>query len=305
MIKIIDLTESQKTDFEKNYMFTEAPSDTERVNVKRIRLKAPGARTYDFRKGAGGEEEETTTPEEDTTEPTTDADATDTEPADDTTGSDDIALDDNDDISLDDTPDMTGDDTGGDDDIALDDGTGDGSDQEAEPTDGGDGETVSPDGDEGGSDDDIVTDDNGDISEDDTSGEGDTGDDGSMGDGSSDDSNTSGDEAIHKQNLYKKFVTLRTAIDNYEHKLSSIIGVDPTTHKMIHEVTDKLRSMGDMMYDYMVLKFKKNTYLESMMFYQRTMSATSLCLDALTKIGEINKKEIEKMQGKSSKKDKK
>ena len=298
MIKIIDRKESEKTDFEKNYMFTEAPSDTERVNVKRIRLKAPGSRTYDFRKGADGEEE---TPEEDT-EPT------DTEPADDTTGSDDIAVDDNDDISVDDTPDMTGDDdpdATGDDDITTDDDINSGDPAGGSPGDTGDGETVSPDDNTGSGDDDIVTDDNGDISEDDTSGTGDTGDDTTGDDDSGEETDGDSEDAMHKQNLYKKFVTLRTAIDNYDHKLSAIIGVDPETHKMIHEVTNKLRSMGDMMYDYMVLKFKKNTYLESMMFYQRTMAATNLCLDALTKIGNKTKKESDKSHGKTKPKTKK
>lgn len=298
MIKIIDRKESEKTDFEKNYMFTEAPSDTERVNVKRIRLKAPGARTYDFRKGADEEED----PE------TTDTETTDTEPADDTTDSDDIAVDDNDDISVDDTPDMTGDedpDATGDDDIATDDDIDNIEPDGGSTEDTGDSETVSPDDNADGGDDDIVTDDNGDISEDDTSGTDDTGDGTTGDDGNEEETDGDSEDAMHKQNLYKKFVTLRTAIDNYDHKLSAIIGVDPATHKMIHDVTNKLRSMGDMMYDYMVLKFKKNTYLESMMFYQRTMAATNLCLDALTKIGNKTKKEVDKNREKTKSKTKK
>lgn len=298
MIKIIDRKESEKTDFEKNYMFTEAPSDTERVNVKRIRLKAPGARTYDFRKGADEEED----PE------TTDTETTDTEPADDTADSDDIAVDDNDDISADDTPDMTGDedpDATGDDDIATDDDIDNIEPDGGSTEDTGDGETVSPDDSADGGNDDIVTDDNGDISEDDTSGTDDTGDGTTGDDGNEEETDGDSEDAMHKQNLYKKFVTLRTAIDNYDHKLSAIIGVDPATHKMIHDVTNKLRSMGDMMYDYMVLKFKKNTYLESMMFYQRTMAATNLCLDALTKIGNKTKKEVDKNREKTKPKTKK
>ncbi len=297
MIKIIDRKESEKTDFEKNYMFTEAPSDTERVNVKRIRLKAPGARTYDFRKGADEEED----PE------TTDNETTDTEPADDTTGSDDIAVDDNDNISADDNADDGDDDPDatGDDDIATDDDIDSGDPDGGSTEDTGDSETVSPDDNADDGDDDIVTDDNGDISEDDTSGTDDTGDDTTGDNGSEEETDGDSEDAMHKQNLYKKFVTLRTAIDNYDHKLSAIIGVDPATHKMIHDVTNKLRSMGDMMYDYMVLKFKKNTYLESMMFYQRTMAATNLCLDALTKIGNKTKKEVDKNREKTKSKTKK
>ena len=63
MINIIDLEKESMTDFERKYMFTEAPDDQERVNVKRIRLKAPDRRTYDFKKGAGGDDETTETPD--------------------------------------------------------------------------------------------------------------------------------------------------------------------------------------------------------------------------------------------------
>ena len=57
---------------------------------------------------------------------------------------------------------------------------------------------------------------------------------------------------------------------------------------MISEVSEKLNQLGDMLYDYMILKFKKSTYLESMLFYQRTVAATNLCLDSLSKINSIS-----------------
>ena len=120
-------------------------------------------------------------------------------------------------------------------------------------------------------------------------------------DGESDGDNKN--EGIHKQNLYKKFVSLKTSVDNYEHKLSSIIGVDPETHEMMHRITDKMRSLSDMMYDYMILKFKNNTYLESMLFYQRALSATKLCLDALAKVAEITEESDNKKSGNSRKKE--
>ena len=61
MIKIIDLETEHLTEYEKKYVFTEAPTEKERVNVKRISLRAPDKRTYDFRKGADDEPEENTT----------------------------------------------------------------------------------------------------------------------------------------------------------------------------------------------------------------------------------------------------
>ena len=61
MIEIIDLEKEHLTDYEKKYLFTEAPDNKERVNVKRITLRAPDKRTYDFRKGADDEPEDTET----------------------------------------------------------------------------------------------------------------------------------------------------------------------------------------------------------------------------------------------------
>ena len=290
MINIIDLEKESMTDFERKYMFTEAPDDQERVNVKRIRLKAPDRRTYDFKKGAGGDDETTETPDN-------------TEELDDTDTSGDTVEDP--DVNTDDptaTDDATGDaesidmndDSGASDDIVTDDEAPT-DDQTGDTPDDGDGDGESIDmGDESGTSDDIVTDD---TNNDQNAGTDDT----DTTDGESDGDNKN--EGIHKQNLYKKFVSLKTSVDNYEHKLSSIIGVDPETHEMMHRITDKMRSLSDMMYDYMILKFKNNTYLESMLFYQRALSATKLCLDALAKVAEITEESDNKKSGNSRKKE--
>ena len=297
MINIIDLEKESMTDFERKYMFTEAPDDQERVNVKRIRLKAPDRRTYDFKKGAGGDDETTETPDN-------------TEELDDTYTSGDTVEDP--DVNTDDptaTDDATGDvesidmndDSGASDDIVTDDEVPT-DDQTDAPDDGGsDAESIDM-GDDSGTSGDIVTDDDGDISTDDANDDQNAGtDDTDTTDGESDGDNKN--EGIHKQNLYKKFVSLKTSVDNYEHKLSSIIGVDPETHEMMHRITDKMRSLSDMMYDYMILKFKNNTYLESMLFYQRALSATKLCLDALAKVAEITEESDNKKSGNSRKKE--
>lgn len=299
MINIIDLEKESMTDFERKYMFTEAPDDQERVNVKRIRLKAPDRRTYDFKKGAGGDDETTETPDNteelddtgtsgDTVEDP-DVNTNDPTATDDATG-DAESIDMNDDSGASD--DIVTDD---DEEVSTDDQTGD------TPDDGGDGESIDM-NDDSGTSDDIVTDDDGDISTDDANNDQNAGtDDTDTTDGESDGDNKN--EGIHKQNLYKKFVSLKTSVDNYEHKLSSIIGVDPETHEMMHRITDKMRSLSDMMYDYMILKFKNNTYLESMLFYQRALSATKLCLDALAKVAEITEESDNKKSGNSRKKE--
>ena len=297
MIKIIDLETEHLTEYEKKYVFTEAPTEKERVNVKRISLRAPDKRTYDFRKGADDEPEEDATeepaedvttddntdvvedPGDDLTDPAEDEpevpdEDLDTEetPTEDTTDED-IVVDDET-IETDDLDDTNGEDTGDDpnvNDTEEDDGTDD---------------IVTDD-------DPAITDDEADAPDDPNADEQDTGDE------NAGEKDTDEEEKIHKQNLFKKFITLRTSVENYDAKLSSMIGIDADTHEMITEISEKLRSLAEMMYDYMVLKFKKNSYLESMLFYQRTVAAVNLCLDSLDKIRQISIMQTDKTKRKN------
>ena len=297
MIKIIDLETEHLTEYEKKYVFTEAPTEKERVNVKRISLRAPDKRTYDFRKGADDEPEEDAT-EEPAEDVTTD-DNTDVveDPGDDLT---DPAEDEpevpDEDLDTEETP--TEDTT--DEDIVVDDET-----IETDDLDGTNGEDTGDDPnvndtEEDDGTEDIVTDDDPAITDDEADAPDDPNtDDQDTGDENDGEKDTDEEEKIHKQNLFKKFITLRTSIENYDAKLSSMIGIDADTHEMITEISEKLRSLAEMMYDYMVLKFKKNSYLESMLFYQRTVAAVNLCLDSLDKIRQISIMQTDKTKRKN------
>lgn len=312
MIEIIDTRVASLTEFEKKYFSVSEAPDTPRRNVKRIKLKASDNRHYDFTKGAEMEDDDAPateeTPEDDTTEDTPEEDTT--------TDDDDVVTGDDEDIDFDDTDtDDGGEDTGDDDDIVTDDEDMDFDDDDMGDDEGDDGEDTSGDNDGG---DDIVTDDeaDGDTAEDtgDDAGNDDGGDDGDDdivtdddadieddgGDDSTADQNNDGDngdnnggddenkddfqEGLHKQNLYRKFVNLHTAIDHYSSKLSTMIGVDNATNHMYTQVNDKLKELKELLYDYMVLKFKKNKYVESMLFYQRSVATTNICLDMLADI---------------------
>ena len=296
MIKIIDLETEHLTEYEKKYVFTEAPTEKERVNVKRISLRAPDKRTYDFRKGADDE------PEEDATE----------EPADDLTTDDntDVVEDPGDDLTdpAEDEPEVPDEDLDteetptediADEDIVVDDETVETDDlDDTNGEDTGDDPNVNDTEEDDGTedivtdDDPAITDDEVDAPDDPNTDDQDTGEN----DGEKD---TDEEEKIHKQNLFKKFITLRTSVENYDAKLSSMIGIDADTHEMITEISEKLRSLAEMMYDYMVLKFKKNSYLESMLFYQRTVAAVNLCLDSLDKIRQISIMQTDKTKRKN------
>ena len=286
MIKIIDLETEHLTEYEKKYVFTEAPTEKERVNVKRISLRAPDKRTYDFRKGADDE------PEEDATE----------EPAEDVTTDDntDVVEDPGDDLTdpAEDEPEVPDEDLDteetptedtADEGIVVDDETIETDDlDDTNGEDTGDDPNVNDTEEDDGTED-IVTDDDPAITDDEADAPDDPNtDDQDTGDENAGEKDTDEEEKIHKQNLFKKFITLRTSVENYDAKLSSMIGIDADTHEMITEISEKLRSLAEMMYDYMVLKFKKNSYLESMLFYQRTVAAVNLCLDSVDKIRQIS-----------------
>ena len=297
MIKIIDLETEHLTEYEKKYVFTEAPTEKERVNVKRISLRAPDKRTYDFRKGADDEPEEDAT-EEPAEDVTTD-DNTDVveDPGDDLT---DPAEDEpevpDEDLDTEETP--TEDTT--DEDIVVDDETIETDDlDDTNGEDTGDDPNVNDTEEDDGTED-IVTDDDPAITDDEADAPDDPNtDDQDTGDENAGEKDTDEEEKIHKQNLFKKFITLRTSVENYDAKLSSMIGIDADTHEMITEISEKLRSLAEMMYDYMVLKFKKNSYLESMLFYQRTVAAVNLCLDSLDKIRQISIMQTDKTKRKN------
>ena len=297
MIKIIDLETEHLTEYEKKYVFTEAPTEKERVNVKRISLRAPDKRTYDFRKGADDE------PEEDATE----------EPAEDVATGDntDIVEDPGDDLTdpAEDEPEVPDEDLDteetptedtADEDIVVDDETIETDDlDDTNGEDTGDDPNVNDTEEDDGTED-IVTDDDPAITDDEADAPDDPNtDDQDTGDENAGEKDTDEEEKIHKQNLFKKFITLRTSVENYDAKLSSMIGIDADTHEMITEISEKLRSLAEMMYDYMVLKFKKNSYLESMLFYQRTVAAVNLCLDSLDKIRQISIMQTDKTKRKN------
>lgn len=92
------------------------------------------------------------------------------------------------------------------------------------------------------------------------------------------------DEAIHKQNLYTRFMSLHESIDRYIHKLDTLTGIDDTMNHQITIINDKFKKLEELLYQYMIVKFKKNSYVESMLFYQRTVAAVNLSLDVLSNV---------------------
>lgn len=100
------------------------------------------------------------------------------------------------------------------------------------------------------------------------------------------------EEVIHKQALFGKFQTLYEIIGNYCAKLDDLVGeTDESNHK-IKEINNQLKQLSDFLYDYMIIKFKDASYMESMLFYQRSIAVVNLSLDMLEEVKKLesNKK---------------
>lgn len=267
--------------------FQEADDDeTPKRNQKVIKVRAPGGRRTDFTQGAdlADDEAEEPVPEEPTTD---DTDFTDADGGDDTgdTGSDAGA----DDGLVSDDTDFTDDSGDGEnidagdpagDDAATDEPVSDDTDfTDDMGNDSGDTEGDEP-----------VTDDT-DFSDDsagDASGE----EDSSTDDGTDDsgDGEKPSDEQIRKYSLYKKFTRLNETLDTICDSLSSMMSDNSEINQKYKTVAQKLKDLNQLLSEYMILKFASASYIQSMLFYQRSLAIVDINLNILKDL----KKEITK-----------
>lgn len=258
------------------------PETATRRNVKVVTVK-PNNRSKQFADVDIGEEEtepETTTDDTGADEPVTD-DNTDYS-ADDTENTPDTTTDathetgdaggDNQETGADDAPE-TGDETDfsdtGDDPNATDD-TGDaGEDANTDdaPETGDDTDFADAAGDETGTED-GTTDDSGEDA---------------ANQGTSDEKAKPGAEydSTRKYNLFKEYMSLYNACDNYISKLENILKDDTVQNQIIRTSVNNLRDIKDIIYDYMTIKYPINSYIQSLLFYQKMKVSIQLIFSLL------------------------
>lgn len=261
--------------------FQEADDDeTPKRNQKVIKVRAPGGRRTDFTQGAdlADDEAEEPVPEEPATD---DTDFTDDDGGDDTgdtgsdTGADDGLVSDDTDF----TDDSGADDTGTDEPVSDDTDFTDDDASDDMGNDSGDTEGDEP-----------VTDDT-DFSDD--SAGNDSGEEDSSTDDGTDDSGDGekpSDEQIRKYSLYKKFTRLNETLDTICDSLSSMMSDNSEINHKYKTVAQKLKELNQLLSEYMILKFASASYIQSMLFYQRSLAIVDINLNILKDL----KKEITK-----------
>lgn len=201
-----------------------------------------------------------------------------------------------DDAPADDTADA-GDDTAtdysADDDTATDDTGDEGGDDDADTaTDYGadDGDDAGDTGDESGNDADSDAEGDG---GDDTDSPTDYGADDAGGDDSSDDSgNDSGDsgnggnnsnkgEALRKFHMYARFQHLYNVIETFIEKLRDIVKDDPAQNAVIKRVVTNFDNLHDNLYDFMMVKFARASYVELLVYMEQAVAICKLNFELL------------------------
>lgn len=274
----------------KYFLATEADDDDgteEEATPKKRNVKVvsagPDKRRKDFTK----------LPDDDT------ADAPDEpETSNDDTDFSDTSDDNSEDTTTDDTPDEP--ETNGDEQDFTDTDDGDTGDDSEGGEESSDEPAVDNGDDGGGAEDDSGEDDGPAIDEDDDTdftdagedGEGGEGDDESGGDEDGDgDGGSDNDKKVgvdlsstRKYNLYKEYMSLYNSCNNYINKLENVIKDDAEVNQIIRLSVVNLRKIKDLVYDYMTIRFTLNTYVQSLLFYQKMVVSVQLVFKMLASI---------------------
>lgn len=83
-------------------------------------------------------------------------------------------------------------------------------------------------------------------------------------------------DSTRKYVLYQKFMSLHNALGNYISKLENSTRDDIGLNQVLKISTNKLRDLKNLTFEYMTMKFKASTYVQSLLFYQQLIVSTQL-----------------------------
>ena len=91
-------------------------------------------------------------------------------------------------------------------------------------------------------------------------------------------------DSTRKYVLFKEYMSLYNALDNYIFKLEDNIKDDIVSNQIIKTSVNKLREIKEIVYDYIIIKFDNNTYIQSLLFYQNLVTSVQMVFKLLTNI---------------------
>ena len=103
-------------------------------------------------------------------------------------------------------------------------------------------------------------------------------------------------DSTRKYNLFKEYMSLYNAADNYISKLENILKNDLMQNQIICICVNNLRDIKDILYDFMTIKFQNSSYIQSLIFYQKMILSVQLIFKLL-KISNETKNNKNKTNG--------
>lgn len=88
-------------------------------------------------------------------------------------------------------------------------------------------------------------------------------------------------DSTRKYNLFKEYMSLYNACDNYISKLENVLKDDTIQNQIIRTSVNNLRDIKDIIYDYMTIKYPINSYIQSLLFYQKMKVSIQLIFSLL------------------------
>ena len=89
------------------------------------------------------------------------------------------------------------------------------------------------------------------------------------------------DEQRKKYNMYKRYLNLYEMIDNFLERLRSIVTPNPVDNSVIKVVINNLTDLYDSMYDYMTIRFKDESYVQVLLYFETAISVIKLNFELL------------------------
>ena len=91
-------------------------------------------------------------------------------------------------------------------------------------------------------------------------------------------------DSTRKYTLYKEYMSLYNACDNYISKLENILKNNFEENQILRISVNNLREIKDILSDYMTIRFPINTYVQSLLFYQKMVVSVQLVFNLLKSI---------------------
>lgn len=88
-------------------------------------------------------------------------------------------------------------------------------------------------------------------------------------------------ESTRKHVLFKEYISLYNALNNYISKLDNMINDDLELNRIISQANNRLKEIRTLVYDYMIIKYEISSYTQSLVFYQTIIVSVQMVFKLL------------------------